>query len=71
MSNLSLELANHIGLVLHEEGSTVLSHPTVMHFMQLFHVDPLEDSLPKVVKIYIWKLNGQIKFGSGLLTFLA
>ena len=53
MSKLCLELAHHIGLVLHEEDSTVLSHPTVMHFMQLFHMDPLEASLPEVIQ----KLN--------------
>ena len=50
LSKLCLELAHHIGLVLHEEDSTVLSHPTVMHFMQLFHLDPLENSLPKVIE---------------------
>ncbi len=43
LSNRGLELARHIGLVLHDEDMPILSHPIVQHFLQLLHVSSPKD----------------------------
>ncbi len=37
-----MELARHIGVVLHEEKTTVLSHPTVSYFIHLLCSDMVD-----------------------------
>ena len=70
MSELSLDLAHHIGLVLLEEDSTVLSHPTVSYFMKLLHIDDRKYDLPQVTEVTYFKIpENFIAFMTLLLLF--